>query len=210
MGALIGYFLLALLVSFLCSLMEATFLSLSRAYVGVLVKKGYRSGNLLKNQKSNVDQPLSAILTLNTISHTLGAAGVGAEALKLFGSEWVALSSAVLTFLILVLSEIVPKTLGAVYWKQLSRPSAYIIQFLIIITYPFVIMLKGISILITRNRRQTFLTRDELLTLTQIGETEGVLLKKEARIIENLFKLNRIYARDVLTPRSVILAFQKD
>jgi CBS domain containing-hemolysin-like protein len=178
--------------------------------VGVLVKKGYRSGNLLKNQKSNVDQPLSAILTLNTISHTIGAAGVGAEALKVFGNEWVAATSAVLTFSILVFSEIVPKVLGAVYWKQLARPSAYIIQFLIITTYPFVLLLKGVSILITRNRKQTFLTRDELLTLAQIGETEGVLLKKEARIIENLFKLNRIYARDVLTPRSVILAFQKD
>jgi CBS domain containing-hemolysin-like protein len=210
MTALISYFLLALLVSFLCSLMEATFLSVSRAHVGVLLKRGYRSGVFLKNQKSKVDQPLSAILTLNTIANTVGAAGVGAQALKVFGSEWVAAASAVLTFSILVFSEIVPKTLGAVYWKKLSRPAAYIIQFLIIITYPFVVMLKGISILITRNRRQTFLTREELLTLAQIGETEGILLKKETRIIENLFRLNRIYAADVLTPRSVILAFQKD
>lgn len=209
MKALILYFLLALLVSFLCSLMEAVFLSLSRAYVGVLVKQGSRSGKLLRYLKNKVDQPLSAILTLNTVANTVGAAGVGAQTLKVYGSQWVALASAILTFSILVLSEIVPKTLGALYWKKLAKASAFIILGLIITTFPFVLILKGVSWLITRNKRPSMLTREELLTLAQMGESEGVLLKKETKIIENLFKLNKIYARDVLTPRSVILAFEK-
>lgn len=210
MKALILYFLLALLVSFLCSLMEAVFLSLSRAYVGVLVKQGSRGGRLLRYLKNKVDQPLSAILTLNTIANTVGAAGVGAQTLKVYGSQWVALASAILTFSILVLSEIVPKTLGALYWKKLAKSSAFIILGLIIITFPFVLILKGVSWLITRNKRPSMLTREELLTMAQMGESEGVLLKKETKIIENLFKLNKIYARDVLTPRSVILAFEKN
>jgi CBS domain containing-hemolysin-like protein len=210
MSALITYFLLALLVSFLCSLMEAVFLSLSRAYIVVMIKQGLRSGKLLRYMKNKVDQPLSAILTLNTIANTVGAAGVGAQTLKIYGSHWVALASAILTFSILVFSEIVPKTLGAVYWKKLAKTAAYIILVLIIITYPFVLILKGVSYLITRNKKPSMLTREELLTMAQMGESEGVLLKKEARIIENLFKLSRIYASDVLTPRSVILAFQMD
>jgi len=210
MTALVIYFLLALVVSFVCSLMESVILSLSRAHVGMMIKKGYRSGNILRLMKANIDRPLSAILTVNTIANTVGAAGVGAQSLKVFGNEWVAVSSAVLTFSILVFSEIIPKTLGAVHWKKLAPLAAFVIEFLIIITFPFVIMLKGISFMITRNRRSSRLTRDDLLTLAQIGETEGILLKKETRIIENLFRLNRIYAADVLTPRSVILAFQKD
>ncbi len=210
MTALILYFLLALVVSFVCSLVESVILSISRAHIGMMVKMGSRSGNMLKNMKANIDRPLSAILTVNTIAHTVGAAAVGAESVKVFGNQWVAITSAVLTFAILVFSEIIPKTLGAVHWRKLAGLSAYIIALMIIITYPFVIMLKGISYLITRDRRSSRLTRDDLLTLAQIGETEGILLKKEARIIENLFRLNRIYAADVLTPRSVILAFQKD
>jgi magnesium and cobalt exporter, CNNM family len=210
MNALITYFLLALIVSFICSLMEAVLLSISRGFVGVLVKKNQRSGKMLRKLKRHIDTPLSAILTLNTIANTVGAAGVGAQTLKVFGSQWVAIASAILTFSILVFSEIIPKTLGAVYWKKLSKPAAYIINFMIIITFPFVLTLKAVSTLITRGKKPGHLTRDELLTLAQLGESEGILVKKEMKVIENLLKLNQIYAGDVLTPRSVILAFQKN
>jgi len=210
MTALILYFALALVVSFICSLMESVLLSVSRAYVSILAQKGRRSGKIFKSLKANIDKPLSAILTLNTIANMVGAAGVGAKTFDLFGSKWVALASAFLTFSILIFSEIIPKTLGALYWKKISIPAAFVIQFLIFITYPFVVFLKGISYLITRNKGQSHLTREDLLALAQIGETEGILLKKETRIIENLFRLNKIYAKDVLTPRSVILAFQKN
>ena len=210
MTTLIIYFLLALVVSFVCSLMESVLLSITRAHIGMQVNKGHRSGKILKRMKSRVDKPLAAILTLNTIANTVGAAGVGAQSLDIFGSQWVALASAILTFSILVFSEIIPKTLGALHWKRLSATAAYVITFMIILTYPMVLLLNAISSLITRRKKPGFLTRDELLTLAQMGEHEGVLMKKEIRIIENLFKLNKIYASDVLTPRSVILAFQQD
>jgi len=210
MNALIIYFLLALVVSFVCSLMEAVLLSISRGFVGVLVKKRQRSGRILRKLKRQIDTPLAAILTLNTIANTVGAAGVGAQTLKVYGNEWVALASAILTFAILVFSEIIPKTLGAVYWKTLSKPAAYFISFMIIITFPFVLVLKGVSTVITRGKEPGHLTRDELLTLAQLGESEGILVAKETKIIENLLHLNKVYAGDVLTPRSVILAFQKN
>lgn len=210
MTELILYFALALIVSFVCSLTESTLLSISRAHIKVLINKGKRGGKILRGLKSNIDKPLSAILTLNTIANMVGAAGVGAKTFDLYGSKWVALASGVLTFSILVFSEIIPKTLGALYWKRLSIPAAYIIKLMIFITYPFVVLLRGVSSLISRNKSQSHLTREDLMALAQIGETEGILLKKEARIMENLFRLNKTYAGDVLTPRSVILAFQKD
>jgi len=210
MATLITFFLFALLVSFVCSLMEAVILSISRAHIAVLVNKGSRSGKILKGLKSKIDTPLSAILTLNTIANTVGAAGVGAQTLKVFGNQWVALVSALLTFSILVFSEIIPKTFGAVHWKKLSAPAAYIIKFMIFITFPFVLFLKEVSRLFTGKNRPRFLTREDLLALTQISETEGIIRKKEAHIINNLLRLSKIKVADILTPRSVVHAFQKD
>ena len=210
MTTLIIYFLLALVVSFVCSLMESVLLSITRAHIGIQINNGRKSGKILKKMKARIDKPLAAILTLNTIANTVGAAGVGAQSLLIFGNQWVALVSAILTFSILILSEIIPKTLGALYWKKLSPATAYIIDIMIIMTYPVVLLLNAVSSLITRRKKPAHLTREELLTLAQLGEHEGILLKKETRIIENLFRLNKIYASDVLTPRSVILAFQQD
>jgi CBS domain containing-hemolysin-like protein len=190
--------------------MESTLLSISSAHIEVLINKGTKPGKMLKKLKANIDRPLSAILTLNTIANMVGAAGVGAKTFDLYGNQWVALASGILTLSILVFSEIIPKTLGALYWKKLSTSTAYIIKLMIFITFPFVIFLRGVSSLISRNKSQSHLTREDMMALAQIGETEGILLKKEARIMENLFRLNKIYAGDVLTPRSVILAFQKN
>ncbi|MGH1468091.1 MAG: CNNM domain-containing protein, partial [Bdellovibrionales bacterium] len=120
MGLLVSYLVLSIAVSFLCSLLESVILSISPAYIAVLEKEKHKSGELLAHLKENIDRPLAAILTLNTIAHTVGAAGVGAQVLKLWGNEWVALSSGVLTFIILVFSEIIPKTLGAVHAKTLA------------------------------------------------------------------------------------------
>ena len=118
--------------------------------------------------------------------------------------------TAILTFATIIFSEIIPKTLGAVYWKRLSSPAAYIIQVLIIVTYPFVFFLKGVAKLFTGKNRPRFMTREDILALTQISHTEGILQKKEAHIIENLLRMTKIKAGDILTPRSVILAFQKN
>lgn len=210
MTALIAFFLLSIIVSFICSLMEAVLLSLSRAYIGVLVEEGKKSGVIMTDLKNNIDKPLSAILTMNTIAHTLGAAGVGAQTLKVFGDQYVAIASAVMTFAILVFSEIIPKTIGAVYRKQLAPLSAYTITVMIVISYPFVLFLNLVSSLITRRHKGGHLTRDEILMLAQLGKSEGVLREKEIDILSNLLHLHKIQAKDVLTPRAVVMAFHKD
>lgn len=201
---------LALIVSFFCSLLESVILSVSHAFIALLIKEGKKSGKILREMKKNIDPPLAAILTLNTVANTVGAAGVGAQTYFLFGSKWVAVSSAVLTVLILVCSEIIPKTIGAAHWKRLAPVSAYVLKGLILVLYPVVKALEGISGFVSPESAQSHITREEMIALAEIGEDEGILLRKEARIIQNLLLLNTIRTEDIMTPRSVVLAFQKE
>jgi CBS domain containing-hemolysin-like protein len=210
MNLLLTFFFLALGISFLCSLLESILLSVTHAHVAVLIKEGKRTGYLLQQLKSKIDQPLAAILTLNTIANTLGAAGVGAQTLKLFGSQWVALASGLLTLSILVFSEIIPKTVGAVYWKDFAGPAAYMIRGLIVVMYPFVRMAELFSGLIRRGAKLRKVTREEMIVMAEMGEDEGSLQEQESEIIENLLRLKEVSAADVLTPRSVVFALQKD
>jgi len=174
---------------------------------------------MLQDLKDRIDRPLVAILTLNTVANTVGAAGVGAQVLKLYTERYgaaghagqaVAVASGTLTFLILVFSEIIPKTLGAVYWKQLAPAAGYMTKGLIIIIYPLVVMFEALSKLISRKRYQLKVSREEMAAVAEIGKAEGTLLTQETRVIQNLLRLNKIRAKDVLTPRSVLLTFQKD
>ncbi|KPK77329.1 MAG: hypothetical protein AMJ79_03590 [Phycisphaerae bacterium SM23_30] len=219
MTVLILYLSLALGVSFLCSLLEATILSVTHGYVRALCQKHRKSGRMLQDLKDRIDRPLVAILTLNTVANTVGAAGVGAQVLKLYTERYgaaghagqaVAVASGTLTFLILVFSEIIPKTLGAVYWKQLAPAAGYMTKGLIIIIYPLVVMFEALSKLISRKRYQLKVSREEMAAVAEIGKAEGTLLTQETRVIQNLLRLNKIRAKDVLTPRSVLLTFQKD
>jgi len=210
MTLLLFYLFFALSVSFLCSLLESVLLSVTHAYTALLIKNGKKSGQILKEMKKSINHPLAAILTINTIANVVGAAGVGAQSYHLFGSKWVAVTSATLTILILVCSEIIPKTLGTVYWKRIAPVAVYLLKGLIIITFPIVVILEAISRVIARKGHQPKITREEIMVLAEIGESEGILLEKEARIMKNLFLLNEIRTEDILTPRSVILAFQKD
>ena len=132
MGLVILYLTIALSLSFLCSILEAVLLSTPMSYISTKEKTHGKSAILLKKFKQDIDRPIAAILSLNTIAHTVGAAGVGAEAVKIFGEAYFGVISAILTILILVLSEIIPKTIGACYWRTLALPSARIINFLII------------------------------------------------------------------------------
>ena len=204
------FLLLALGISFLCSLLESVILSVSHAYVALLIKEGHKSGYLLNTMKQNIDHPLAAILTMNTVANTVGAAGVGAQTFHLFGSRWMAVASATLTVLILVFSEIIPKTIGAAHWKKIAPSAAYMLRGLILILYPAVRVLEGISGLVSREGAISHITREEMIVLAEIGEDQGILLHKEARIMQNLLLLNTIHAGDILTPRSVLLAFQGD
>ena len=145
MYLLFFYLALAIGVSFLCSILEAVLLSVSHSYIAIMERKGDTSGKLLHSYKEDVDRPLSAILSLNTIAHTVGAAGVGAQAQIVFGDAYVAITSAVLTFLILVLSEIIPKTIGATYWRSLAPMAAKTLRVLMFLMYPLVVMSQAIT-----------------------------------------------------------------
>ncbi len=210
MFLLILFLLLALGVSFVCSLLESMILSVSQAYIALLISEEHHSGQLLKRLKQNIDHPLAAILTLNTVANTIGAAGVGAQTYSLFGSRWVAVSSASLTVLILVCSEIIPKTLGAAHWKRIAPYGAYVLRGMIFILYPIVLILEGISKRFYHEGGSVLITRDEMVALAEIGQSEGILLDKEAKIIRNLFLLNTIKTADILTPRSVMFAIQEE
>jgi len=218
MTALIFFIALALGVSFLCSLMEAVILSLSYGYIELLCKRNRRSGQILKRLKNQIDRPLAAILTLNTVAHTVGAAGVGAQVQKLYTQAYgpdrmgtvLAITSACLTIAILLFSEIIPKTLGAVYWKFLGPTIAYITWGLIYGIYPLVIAFEKLSKLISGNRYHPKVSREEMMAVAELGKLEGSLLTQETRLIQNILHLHKIRTRDILTPRSVLLAFQQD
>ena len=210
MNTLFFYFFLALGVSFLCSLLESIILSVTHSHAAVIAKTGSRTGRLLENMKENINKPLAAILTVNTVANVVGAAGVGAQAMKLFGSEWVAILSGLLTLCILIFSEIIPKTLGTVYWRPLAGPAVYMITGLIYMTYPFVFLSNYFSKIFASENHQQKVSRQEVVAMAEMGEDEGSIREKESDIIENLFNLNDVVAEDVMTPRSVVFALQKD
>ena len=206
MSLLIGYFFLALGVSFICSLLEAVILSVTHSHIGTLVKTNPKKGKMLQALKDDINRPLAAILTLNTIANTVGAAGMGAQALNVFGSSAVAIASAILTFSILIFSEILPKTLGAYFCRSLAVPSAYVIRFLMVIAVPFVWLSNTLSNSISTNEDKV--SREEITAMAEMGEDEGSIDEHESDIIENLFRLKEIQIEDILTPRSVIYAFE--
>jgi CBS domain containing-hemolysin-like protein len=202
--SLIIYVMVVLGFSFLCSIWEAVLLSTSFSHIELMIKQGKRSGQIMRHHKQNMEQGISAILTLNTIAHTVGAAGAGAQAAIIFGSAWIGLISAILTLLILIFSEIIPKTLGAFYWKQLVPFTAYGIKVLVWILYPVVWGVRGLSRLITPHRKEPTISRSELEVLAKIGAGEGILKEKEYLILKNLLHLNRVKVSDIMTPRTVV------
>lgn len=209
-GGLIFYITLALSISFLCSILEAVLLSTSLSHVELTAERGLRSGKLMKKHKEDVERPIAAILTLNTVAHTVGAAGAGAQAAAVFGSEWIGVISAVLTLLILVFSEIIPKTLGASYSKQLMPMTAYTIEFLVKVLLPIVWAFEKMTALLAPKDKEPTVTRSELVVLANVSTKEGALLEKESRILRNLLRLGKVQVGDIMTPRTVMFAFQKD
>ena len=158
----------------------------------------------MKQYKNNVDRPVGAILSLNTIAHTIGSAGVGAESMKLFGEEYFGLISAILTLLILVLSEIIPKTVGASYWRSLAMPSTKIIRVLIFITYPLVLLSELITKVFTPKNHQASVSREEVSAMVDVGTTESIFRESESKIIKSCIRLASVKAREVMTPSIVV------
>lgn len=198
------YLFLALFVSFLCSIMEAVLLSTPISFLIVKDDEGSSWAKGFIDLKTNVDKPLSAILSLNTVAHTIGAAGVGAQATAIFGEIYFGLVSAVLTVLILVLSEIIPKTIGAIYWKKLSKVSSKIMKGMIVVSYPLVVMSAFITKLISKNSPEQTTSREEIAVLANIGADEGIFSTKEHKIIQNLLQLKNVKAKEIMTPRVVV------
>jgi CBS domain containing-hemolysin-like protein len=209
-GGLVFYITLALGISFLCSILEAALLSSTQSHIELLVQQGKKAGRLLQQQKLNVERPISAILTLNTIAHTVGAAGAGAEAAAIFGSQFLGVISAVLTLLILVFSEIIPKTLGAVYWKPLSTFTAYAVQFLVLALLPAVWAFEQMTRLMRPKEVENTVTRADLEVLARIGAQEGTLDENENRVLRNLFRLDKVKIETIMTPRTVIMALSQN
>jgi len=174
------------------------------SYIKMKEEQGVRTASLMKNYKSNVDRPIGAILSLNTIAHTIGSAGVGAESIKIFGEEYFGIISAVLTLLILVLSEIIPKTVGASYWRSLAMPSTRMIRILIIVTYPLVLLSELITKVFTSKSRQVSVSREEVAAMVDVGTTEGVFNESESRIIKSCIRLSSIKAKEIMTPGVVV------
>jgi len=208
---LITYVLLALVCSFLCSVAEAVLLSITPSYIeGLEKKKPKHAARLRKLKNEKVDHSLSAILTLNTIAHTVGAIGAGAKASVVFGNAWFGLFSAVMTLMILFISEIVPKTIGAVYWSILEVPTARFVQSLIVLLYPVVWVSEKLTAFISRRNIVNNSSRDELIAMASLGVKTGQLHSKESRIIENLLRFETLKPSDIMTPRTVIFALPED
>lgn len=206
MTLLICYGALALLVSFVCSLLEASLLSLPRSHVELMVEHGSRAGERLKHLKENIDQPLAAILTLNTIAHTVGAAGVGAQAAVVFGSGAVGLASALMTLAVLVLSEIIPKTLGAVHARSLAGLTAWVTTGMIVLCYPVIVLLESINRLIRYKRHGGQVSRWEVFSTIRLGGQGGALAEREHRIAMNVLHLAGVRLSEILTPRVVLFS----
>lgn len=201
------YLALAIIVSFFCSISEAVLLSVRPAYVAALQRRKVRGARALAALKANLDRPLAAILTLNTIAHTVGAAGVGAQAAIVFGNEYLGVTSAVLTLLILVLSEIIPKTLGAAHWQSLAPATGIAILWLTRIMHPLVWLAQWLTRRLSRSGASAFtFSRDEMAAMAEIGAEEGVLNERELEIVSNLMGLHKLSVRSIMTPRSVVFS----
>jgi CBS domain containing-hemolysin-like protein len=202
MTLLFVYLAIAVGVSFLCSILEAVLLSMTPSHVESLRQEHAAQGRVLTSVRQDLDRSLSAILILNTFAHTLGAAGVGSQAVQLFGARWETLIAVLLTLTILYFSEIIPKTLGATYWKSLALPAAYIITWLVRLTYPLVWLATLVTRLLSRGG-ESAVTRDEIIAMAALGRRSGSLFNQESEYLANVLNLREVCTEDVLTPRTV-------
>ena len=202
MTLLLIFLLGAMAVSFLCSLLESVLMSTPISYISMKEDEGDRDAIRFAKLKDNPDRPLTAILALNTIANTIGAAGVGQQATLVFGSQWFGLVSALMTLLILIFSEIVPKTIGSYHWKNLLWLSR-IMNALVFILYPLVWLVEKIRRPLAGDEPDTGISREEVSAMANIGEEEGVIDNSENKVIQNIIKLDDIKAYDVMTPRVV-------
>lgn len=201
MTILLFYYLTSHFFSFTCSILESVLLCCTNGYVALLKKKKPAVGQILGDLKTRIDRPLAAILTLNTAAHTFGAAGVGAQVSEIYGEKWLALVSVLLTLTMLFFTEMIPKTLGALYWKKLAPFTAYAIRFLITMTYPFVISFEYIARLLSRGKTQEKITGEEIKLILEEGTQAGVIKEIEHDMVESIFRLGNRRINILMIPR---------
>lgn len=204
MTALLIFLFGAMAISFLCSILESSLMSTPISYITMREEEGYKPATKFKSYKQDSSRPIAAILSLNTIANTIGAAGVGQQANIIFGSSWFALVSALTTILILVFSEIIPKTIGTTRWKSLMGFTTRSISVLIFLMYPIVVCIEWLQKHITpKDTSDTSVSRDEVSAMANVAEEEGDLEEDENAIIQNLINMDDVTAADVMTPRVV-------
>ncbi|WP_297090162.1 hemolysin family protein [uncultured Draconibacterium sp.] len=220
MTTLLFFFLISIIFSFLCSIWEAVILSVTPSYVSRIQMEKPRLGKQLSFLKEDIDRPLSAVLTLNTIAHTVGAVGVGVEAGKIYGTAKVdfylfeatyeSLIAGLMTLAILILSEIIPKTIGATYWKQLTSFTVRSLKILMLVLAPFVWLSKWVTHLIKKDGEKSVLSRADVAAMADAGLKSGAIDKEEKSIIQNLLKLENQVVKDIMTPKSVVLSLDEN
>ena len=209
MATLLWVLGISLSISFLCSVLEAVLLSVTHSYVQVLKEQRSEAGRYLERMKEKIDEPIAAILTLNTIAHTAGAALGGSIAARVFGQTWIGVFTGVLTLVILLFSEIVPKTIGATFWKYLGVPSAHVLRWMVLLMKPILIPLNFFS-KVLRGARGSTVSRAELEVLAQIGYREGTIDEDEWKVVTNVIRLDEVTVGEVMTPRTDMIAVPRD
>lgn len=201
MTSLIFYYLVSHFISFICSILEAVLLCSTNSYVALLKKKRAGAGELLAELKSRIDRPLAAILTLNTAAHTFGAAGVGFQVAELFGEKWLTITSVIVTLTMLFFTEMIPKTLGAIYWKKWAPFTAYFVKFLIYLTYPFVTSFESVARVLSKGKQSEKITEEEIKLILEEGTEAGVIKKIEHSMVESIFRLGNRRVNILMIPR---------
>ena len=217
MGLLLTFFCVSIFFSFLCSILEAVLLSITPAYVGLQEQEKTPIANDLAYFKDDIDKPLAAILTLNTIAHTVGAIGVGSQATTIFGStsltvfgleliSWEALIAGIMTLAILILSEVIPKTIGANNWERLTPLTVQTLNVMLFLLAPFIWISQSITRNLKKEKNKPVLSRTDFSVMTDLGKETGALQENEQKIIQNLLRFSRVLVRDIMTPRIVVVA----
>ena len=196
--------LIAIALSALCSMLEATLLSTPLSYVTGLEEQGVKGAQRLKRLKQNPDRPISAILCLNTIANTVGASIVGSLVYEVYGDALVGIFSTIFTFAILIFSEIIPKTIGANYWRSLAIPASAIINMMIFISFPLVWILEKLQRIISSKSNQVSVSREDISAMVSVATEEDVIETEEKKMIQNLLKLDEITAHEIMTPSTVV------
>ena len=210
MALLLTFLLGTLVISFLCSILESVLMSTPLSFITMKKEQGYRLADKFLDYKTDTEKPLAAILSLNTIANTIGAAGVGRQASILFGSTGFGIISAITTLLILFFAEIVPKTIGTSYFKNLMGFTTRMISVLIVIMYPLVLLVSYVGRKLSKDEDEASVSREEVTAMANIGVEEGVIDSDENKVIQNIMKLDNVQAYEAMTPRIVVMTAQEN